>query len=292
VTLALCRPTRAELAQVLRFACELDVNSLKPGNVSVDSAGHGMEASDFLRCAQAIAEPLTAPNLCVGARILAAIESTQRVVDCNTNLGIVLLASVLIHAALANTGEPLRASVAQVLADLNIQDASLAYRAIRLAKPGGMGASERHDISAEPTVNLYVAMQEAALRDSIARQYATGYRDIFELGAKRFRAARAAYGSPGWAATVTFLEWLSRFPDSLIVRKYGLARAQEISRVAAGWHDRLGRLVHPEALIGELQAWDRALKETGINPGTSADLTVASVLTVLLEDLLHRPAGD
>jgi triphosphoribosyl-dephospho-CoA synthase len=34
-----------------------------------------------------------------------------------------------------------------------------------------------------------------------------------------------------------------------------------------------------------LLAFDRALKERGINPGTSADLTVATLFAATLEDL-------
>ncbi len=48
------------LQAAVRRACELDVNALKPGNVSMDSPGYGMTAADFF----ASAEPLPSPSRC------------------------------------------------------------------------------------------------------------------------------------------------------------------------------------------------------------------------------------
>ena len=39
----------------------------------------------------------------------------------------------------------------------------------------------------------------------------------------------------------------------------------------------------PEAMTAPLMAFDRALKERGLNPGTSADLTVATLFAAALE---------
>ncbi|MFP3607729.1 triphosphoribosyl-dephospho-CoA synthase, partial [Paraburkholderia sp. SIMBA_053] len=57
-----------------------------------------------------------------------------------------------------------------------------AYRAIALANPGGLGDAPEQSVHAPPTVDLREAMSLAAERDSIARQYANGFADIFGLG--------------------------------------------------------------------------------------------------------------
>ena len=80
-------------------ACELDVAALKPGNVRLGSPAHRMTADDFLRSARASAPVLCAAGARVGMRVWRAIEETHRVVHCNTNLGIVLLAAPLCRAA-------------------------------------------------------------------------------------------------------------------------------------------------------------------------------------------------
>ncbi|MEY4729550.1 MAG: Triphosphoribosyl-dephospho-CoA protein, partial [Pseudomonadota bacterium] len=77
------------IAKLVRDACLLEIRSLKPGNVGLHGDGHGMNAEHFVKSAHAMAEPIAAPNLKLGERILAAVEATQQVVDCNTNLGIV-----------------------------------------------------------------------------------------------------------------------------------------------------------------------------------------------------------
>ena len=75
----------------------------------------------------------------------------------NTNLGIVLLAAPLAHAAL-QARSPLsqvqrcEASLAQVLAGLTVADARLAFEAIRQANPGGLGEAARHDVRAPAQV--------------------------------------------------------------------------------------------------------------------------------------------
>ncbi len=169
------------------------------------------------------------PRPGVGERILRAIQATRAVVAFNTNLGIVLLCAPLAHAALVPAVEPgLRERLRAVLAQLDIEDAELTYRAIRLAQPGGLGSSPRHDVSSAPSVTLLEAMQEARLRDRIAWQYATGFEDVFESGTGLVRAALARWGSTEWAAVAVYLAFLARYPDSHVARKHGDEVAREV----------------------------------------------------------------
>src|SRR5262249_62220740 len=86
-------------------------------------------------------------------------------------------------AAAAERGPTdLRAALASILTDLDVDDASLASRAILQASPAGLGQAERNDVAHPARVTLAQAMAEAADRDRIARQYATGYTDMFEPG--------------------------------------------------------------------------------------------------------------
>ncbi|HAD32496.1 MAG TPA: triphosphoribosyl-dephospho-CoA synthase, partial [Methylophaga sp.] len=87
-----------QIADSVRWACEQEVNAPKPGNVNVWSDGHNMAVQDFLSSAAAIAPVMAQPNLKVGERILQSIKATRKVVDCNTNLGIVLLFAPLCDA--------------------------------------------------------------------------------------------------------------------------------------------------------------------------------------------------
>jgi triphosphoribosyl-dephospho-CoA synthase len=51
--------------------------------------------------------------------------------------------------------------------------------------------------------------------------------------------------------------------------------------------NELAKAEYPEHLLPLLYSMDLELKSRGVNPGTMADMTVATVLTVFLEDVLN-----
>ncbi|SDH16725.1 triphosphoribosyl-dephospho-CoA synthase [Paraburkholderia steynii] len=271
-------------------ACRLDVETAKPGNVSVASAGHGMQAAQFIDSAEAAAPALFTRGARVGTRILDAVTRTQQVAGCNTNLGIVLLV-----APLAAALEPLddtapldaarwQASVDNVLSRLDVDDARAAYRAIALANPGGLGDAPEQSVHAPPTVDLRGAMSLAAERDSIARQYANGFADIFGVGLDAI--AQSHCSTPTAITLDVFLTFLGAWPDSHILRKHGVAVAQSVTREARERHAQwLG--ADTPAHAAQLDAWDAELKAQGVNPGTSADLSVATLFVATLLDPLR-----
>lgn len=279
----------AAVSAVIRDACITDIRAFKPGNVSIASPGHGMRADDFIASADAMAGAITAPVADVGERILRAIEATRTVVPVNTNLGIVLLCAPLAHAATARMDEPgLRARLHAVLAALDVYDAELAYRAIRVAEPGGLGRSERHDVAQPPRVTLREAMDEARERDRVAYQYVTDYRDIFETGLPALHDGLARWRSREWAAVHAYLIFLARFADSHVARKHGEEVAASVSLLARDLSQALGRASDPAREMPALEAFDRQLKARSINPGTSADMTVAALVAMDLEDSLGK----
>lgn len=283
----------AALANAYLRACEVELQALKPGNVSVDSPGHDMCADDFMQSARASVAALTALDLSLGQRIYQAVAATRQGVACNTNLGIILLCAPLMHAA--QTRPPargLRARLRQVLQAADVQDTEWLYQAIRLAAPGGLGRSEAHDVNDPPRVPVVEAMRTAAHRDRIALQYATGYADIFDYAVPRLRRYRARWKSDSWAAVAVFLGLLRRFPDSHVARKFGEAGARDVSARVARLEAELSECREPQEITQRLQEADAEFKGAGINPGTTADLTVASLAVVYLEELISTDSRD
>jgi len=273
------------IAAAFTWACVAELEAPKPGNVHVFADGHRMTTDQFVRSAEAAAVPLSAPGSRVGARILDAVEATLAAVGANTNLGIVLLCAPLAAAADAESSE-LRAALANVLKALDIGDADLAFRAIVRAAPAGLAHSARHDVFEPASVTLLAAMTEAADRDRIARQYAGNFADVFELGLPLLAAALRQYADPKWATVAAYLGFLAAFPDSHISRKHGAQTAEEVRRQAATLQASWRSAGHPDRLLPELMAWDAALKADGVNPGTSADLTVATLFAHRLQTTL------
>ncbi|MBN3752142.1 triphosphoribosyl-dephospho-CoA synthase [Paraburkholderia sp. Tr-20389] len=278
--------TRADtIADAFAWACALDVLCAKPGNVSFGAPGHRMTADLFIASAQASCPAVTACGASVGERIERAVSLSMRAAGCNTNLGIVLLCAPLAHAfeslhttQRGPTAHEAHLAVRATLSRLDLSDACAAYRAIALANPGGLGEAPSQNVGTAPTVDLLSAMTLARDRDSIARQYASGFVDVLSYGVIQMRAALGAApvgptDQPRLLRAVlrTWLAFLSHWPDSHIARKHGIAVARRVTLDARAWH------MQTALDFDKLAAWDDAMKREGINPGTTADLTVATL---------------
>jgi triphosphoribosyl-dephospho-CoA synthase len=276
--------TPGRLAQL---ACILEVMAPKPGNVQRHRDLPGLHVLDFLASALAIAEPLDrAEREGVGVAVERAIEATHQLVATNTNLGMVLL---LAPMAAVPSGVELQQGVESVLAAATIDDSRAIFRAIRRARPGGMGSVPEQDIADEPTLPLRAVMTLAADRDLIARQYADGFREVFDETLAPLRETLASGRSLQTAIVAAHLAVLSRHADSLIVRKAGLECAREVSRraaevLSAGWPDR-------SAAVEKCAAFDDWLRDPSrrFNPGTTADLVTAALFAALRDGTIRVP---
>lgn len=275
------RPAHDLIANAFEAACLAELQAIKPGNVHVFADGHNMVVEDFVKSAHAAADVIAQPGLSVGQRIFKAIDATWNAVGCNTNLGIILLAAPLVQSALSGQG------LHQILVDLTCEDADDAFRAIVRASPAGLGSSSRYDVHEAPQVTLFAAMCEAAPRDRIAFQYAHDYVDIFEFGLPRYREALARWGNETWAATSVHLGFMARFPDAHMVRKYGAETAAALSAEVQYYEQAFQQCENPKLCLGDLLRFDMSLKQRGFNPGTSADLTVGTLLAASLEKYLY-----
>jgi triphosphoribosyl-dephospho-CoA synthase len=242
---------------------------------------------DFVASAAAIAPVLAgATRHSIGQTILEGVRLTRQVASTNTNLGILLLLAPL---AGAKAQPSLRAGLERVLEELTVDDAVQVYRAIRLANPGGLGQVAEQDVADEPTQTLRQVMALAAERDLIARQYANGFREVFEQGLPALERGLEETRTLEGAVITCQLHLLAHFPDSLIARKRGREEAEAAARLAQRvleerWpHTRVGWTA-----LEELDAWLRAEGHSR-NPGTTADLLTACLFTALRAGTIPLP---
>jgi triphosphoribosyl-dephospho-CoA synthase len=284
--------TEAQVAQAFHDACLAELDALKPGNVhrfgDEPRIDPRMSVADFEESARVSAPAIAGIGLSVGARIRHAVEATKEAVGQNTNLGIILLGAPLAAAALGDATGNLRTRLGSVLAALSVEDAHDAYIAIRAAEPGGLAEVPQHDITSEPDVTLLEAMRTAEGYDRIAWNYAHDYADIFDLGLPRLKAAMERWQSLPFATSFVYLGFLGTIPDTLIERKFGNRQAAEVMQEAAWLEARLATSSSPQDLVPLLAAFDHSLKARGLNPGTSADLTVAMLFAASLQALEDR----
>jgi triphosphoribosyl-dephospho-CoA synthase len=212
-----------------------------------------------------------------------AIEATARWTRSNTNLGMVLLLAPIARAALVEPADPdLRRALGRVLDATTVDDARDVYAAIRRAAPGGLGRAETQDVADEPSLSLVGVMKLAAMRDGIAREYASGFEITFETGVPAVERARRDGLSWDDAVVETFLTLLAAVPDTHVARRAGEEISADVSRRARDVLETGG--VRSEAGRRAIETMDRALRDDGHikNPGTTADLTAAAVFVALL----------
>lgn len=279
-----------------QLACIFEATARKPGNVHPEAPFADCSYLDFLSSAVAIGPVFEqAAERGVGALVLHGVRQTRQLVGVNTNLGILLLLAPLAKTAarakrdLPLPLEPLRDCLSEVLSELTQHDAAAIYEAIRFAQPGGLGQVAEQDVQLPPSGNLVEVMALAADRDRVARQYVTGFAEVFEGCLPAIQDALQRHGHLEPAIIDAHLQGMARYPDSLIARKRGWPEAEESARRAsavlqAGWPEQ----AQAAREFQELDRWLRAAGN-GRNPGTTADLITAGLYLALLSGIIGFP---
>ena len=269
------------LKKQIKFVCDTEIKSLKPGNVHKYSEGHGMGIKDFLKSSLIISECLTKNNLDLGKKILVSVSEIQNKIKKNTNLGIILMLSpiaTIVQKEGVISKEELLKKIKSLIKKQNIKNSIPIFKAISLTSPGGLGFSKKYDVNEPSNTNLYKAMEFAKEKDLIARQYCNGFEDIYKIGIPAYKIFYNKWGKVDWALTGVYLTFLKKFNDSHIVRNKGNKIATSIKKEAKKYYFFLKNNKSLTKIKKKLLVFDKKLKSNGINPGTTADLTVATLL--------------
>jgi triphosphoribosyl-dephospho-CoA synthase len=280
-------PCPLTTSECVTLACLLEVTAPKPGNVHRGADFDDLTFADFLVSGVTIGPILAqAAEIGVGPAMLAAVQATRRLVQTNSNLGMILLLGPL---AAVPRERPLREGVKSVLDNLSGLDSAAIWQAINAAKPGGMGRSEQHDVAGPAPDRILDAMKLAADRDLVAAQYASGFAHVFNYVVPWLVEERQRCNSLLDAIVRTQLRLLAQFPDTLIARKAGRETAEKAALLArqvleAGSLDD----ENYHAALADFDFWLRSDGRRR-NPGTTADLIAAGLFVVLREELIEPP---
>lgn len=270
------------LSQMAELACAMEVMCPKPGNVSPGKPFTFINDLSFIASAIGVASVFDDKEASVGQMVENAVTITKKLVDKNTNLGIILLLAPLVKAA--HVGELHRQSVQKELLALGDDDSRQIYDAINIASPEGLGKSEKYDVH-EPPPPIMKAMELAACWDSIAREYATHYKITFELTLPWL--VRFWHEGHSLKNTIlqTYLLLLSTVPDTLISRKLGVEMSRKVSGSAQKIVEAGGVFTSEgKNKIYELEVF-LADPDNLLNPGTTADLIAAGIFVFLEKEL-------
>jgi triphosphoribosyl-dephospho-CoA synthase len=296
------------------LAILLEVNAPKPGNVHRNANFHKTNYEHFLASAVAVApsfKTATARGILVAkGRINPAEVGVGRIIKDavervniwqhggNTLLGTAILLSPMAVAAGKTLKEndgifdltKQRASMKTIVIATTPEDAVALYEAIDIAKPGGLNKAPKFDATEasskqkilETHTTLFEVFKISAEYDSVSSEWVNDYHIVFDVGYPLLRKELQTRNNINTAIVHTFLKLLSEVPDTLVARKAGLTKAEEISCQARHVLE-LGGLntIDGKKALAEL---DKNLRdsENKLNPGTTADLITATLALHIL----------
>jgi len=302
-----------EIAGCLQLAMLLEVSAYpKPGNVHRAADFQETRYEHFLASAIGVgphfreaarrgillgSKRIQGSEVGVGAVIRNAVFDVAKWQHGgNTSLGsIILLMPIAVAAGSVSrkgmfTIDDLRSSIRTVTDNTVSKDTLALYEGINIAKAGGLGEVPMFDVKKIETKEI-IARQNVAILDvfkiasnydSIASEWVNNYHITFDVGYPYFNEQTACFKDLNVATVHTFLKVLSEVPDTLIARKVGEEKAQEIS-LKANRVLRDGGLVTTEGKK-MLSEFDFSLRTPNhkFNPGTTADLITAVLAVALL----------
>jgi triphosphoribosyl-dephospho-CoA synthase len=263
----------AELALLLEVA-----GTPKPGNVDRAHDFDELRFEHFLTGAVGARPGLAAAadGDPLGDSFERAVRGMSQQRGGNTQFGCLLLLVPLVRTAA--TGALTRERARAAVESTTVADARGFFRAFERVDvavadpPPDMAALDVRrgaaagDAAAERGLTLADVMAASADRDANAREWAEGF-------PRTFRAAERVLADEGLApdrVARAFLALLGEAEDTLVRTEHGADVARELRDRAAACDGLAGA----EALAADL-------RERGINPGTTADLTAAATFVAL-----------
>jgi triphosphoribosyl-dephospho-CoA synthase len=294
------------VAKCAQIASVLEVSGHpKPGNVHRTQDFDDMVFEDFLISGIVIGDQMRKAAI-MGARYHEQTDSYHKIglgrlikesvletdlwVENNTNLGIVILLTPLSAAAgMSNDLDSLRYNLDQIMRATTPQDAVDLYSAINIADAGGMGEKDDLSVSEDSSaqiiideeINMFQVLEISSEWDLLSHELTHDMPVTFETGFPVFEDLKPTEGINS-ATVQTFLTILAQYPDTLIQRKCGEAKAQEVTSSAKSILDK-GGILSKEGRE-ELNRFEEELLSNNLNPGTTADLTASSIMVAYLMD--------
>jgi len=243
----------------------------KPGNVDRCHDFPDTTLEHFLASAilarPALEEAATGKGR-IGEIIKHAVRDTNTHGGGNTHFGAFLLLVPLVY------GKDIQGAL-EAIAHTDSSDAVAFYKAfamtaVRMPAGDELDVNDPHTLTLirERDMNLMDIMQHSAANDMVAREWVNGF-VLTRRGADLLKEL-----GPGRQSIVRmFLTLLATEPDTFVIKKHGLAVANETLLAAR------------DVLDGRRSAedLDEECIRRGINPGSIADIVIASIYIALGE---------
>ena len=260
-----------EIAKLAQIASVLEVSGWpKPGNVHRTRNYDDMVFQDFAISAVVIGDNME------------AVASQAKEID---DIPIAAAASI------SNSFDEIQENVGRLMDATTVEDAVNLYDAINVADAGGMGDQDEFDVMSEKAKDelrannqtMFDVLEISAGWDRLANELTNKMPVCFEIGYpcfSNFWKTSDDVDVINKATVLTFMTILSQIPDTLISRKYGNEVAEDVSKKAS----EILEFKDDDSFVEKLLEFDDYLYDNKLNPGTTADLTAASIFLSYLAD--------
>jgi triphosphoribosyl-dephospho-CoA synthase len=279
-----------DIMKASQIACCLEVSSFKPGNVHRNRDYRDIKYHHFINSGIAFGNVVyeaSQKDRDVGLYIKKAVIESKKWSPTNANLGIIMLHIPIAMASgrLESFNEnKLRDNLKKIAENTTVEDALNVYDAINIAMAYVNKPKKGPDVTSEEAkkeliekgLTLLDVYKISAEWDNISKEWVDNFKISFE-GYNLLKKYYNELDNINLAVTKTFLNLLSKYPDTLIARKRGFETALEVSKMA---EEVLNNFTEEK-----VKEFDRYLSKDGnkLNPGTTADLIASSLMIFILD---------
>ncbi|MBP2029328.1 triphosphoribosyl-dephospho-CoA synthase [Methanohalophilus levihalophilus] len=290
------------IARCCQLAMALEVSATpKPGNIDRTHDFDDTRYEHFIASAISaypVMHDAAFSRYSVGKLLdMAVAESNRWQRGGNTHFGAFLLLIPLAMSAgklLSEKGsveaEEVFSKAYEIVQAADTDDAVDFYRCFQSAgvKVQDVGDLDLQDSGAiediqKKGVNLYQLMEISSSYDLIAREWTNGFPETDAAAIRISELLESGLGI-NYAIVQTFLELLAARPDTFIQTKSGKEVAESVSKSAS----EIVSEIHKSGIVKNLpliEDFDESLLENRNNPGSTADIIIASLFIVLLGGL-------
>ncbi|MBP2143801.1 triphosphoribosyl-dephospho-CoA synthase [Methanococcus voltae] len=310
-----------DIMKASQMACCLEVSSFKPGNVHRTRDYHDIKYHHFITSGIAFGNAIySASNMFkdqdisieldsnsdlkessdfqinVGKAIKEAVVESVKWSPSNANLGIIMLHTPIAMAAskLENFNlEELKKWTEYITNNTTVDDAIAVYEAIEIGmayvNPPEEGPDVKNNDSkkelVEKNLNLYDVYNISKEWDTISKEWVSNFKisyEGYELLKNNYENCKEIHE----AVTLTFLEILSKYPDTLIARKKGIEFSKLVSEKAKETLKNFKKTGDRTVILD----FDTYLSQESnkLNPGTTADLMASALFIYLIDRILSN----
>lgn len=290
------------IARCCQLAMALEVSATpKPGNIDRTHDFDDTRYEHFIASAISaypVMYDAAANRYSVGKLLeMAVAESNRWQKGGNTHFGAFLLliplamsAGKLLSSKEKITADEIFANAYEIVQGTDTNDAIDFYRCFQSA---GVKVKDVEDLDLQDSgaiediqekgITLYKLMEISSGYDLIAREWARGFPETEATAIRISELIESGLGV-NHAIIQAFIELLAARPDTFIQTKSGKVIAEAVSRDA----EEIVSKIHKSGIVENLpliEDFDEQLIEKHNNPGSTADIIIASLFIVLLGGL-------